>query len=180
MICLGGSNSARNVPACGLGVPIILAIHRILLLALLAAAVLAAAVHQYYRFFFLDEQWIFKPFSSLTVCVMYVYVHLIQFIHPTGIKVKYLRGTFQWSRSLRWPDFPCPLEPVTYPFGGSAITNTTDNLSEKYRLKLTEFCLFLYHRSYTILQGPLIPPMTFTSCHDRGSNLLPQMGEPAL
>ena len=51
------------------------------------------------------------------------------------------------------------------------ISDTTDNPSEMCPLKLTSFCLFLYHWSYTILQGPLIPPMAFTSCHDRGSEL---------
>ena len=33
----------------------------------------------------------------------------------------------------------------------------TDNMSEMYPLKLTDFCLFLYHGSYTILQWLLIP-----------------------
>ena len=61
---------------------------------------------------------------------------------------------------------------VTYPLCGSALTDTTDNPSEMCPLRLTDFCLFLYHRSYTILQRPLIPPMAFTSCHDRGSNRL--------
>ena len=51
-----------------------------------------------------------------------------------------------------------------------------DNPSEMCPLKLTDFCLFLYDRSYTILQGPLIPPMAFTSCYDRGSNRLPPYG----
>ena len=65
---------------------------------------------------------------------------------------------------------------VTYPLCGSALTATTDNPSEMCQLKLTDFCLFLYHRSYTILQRPLIPPMAFTSCYDRGSNRLPPDG----
>ena len=65
---------------------------------------------------------------------------------------------------------------VTYPLCGSALTDTTDNPSEVCPLKLTDFCLFLYHRSYTILQGPFIPPMAFTSCHDRGLNRLPPDG----
>ena len=65
---------------------------------------------------------------------------------------------------------------VTYRLCGSALTDTMDNPSEICPLKLTDFCLFLYHRSYTILQGPLIPPMAFTSCHDRGSNRLPPEG----
>ena len=41
------------------------------------------------------------------------------------------------------------------------------------QINLTDFCLLLYHWSYTILRGPLIPPMAFTSCHDRGSSRLP-------
>ena len=59
---------------------------------------------------------------------------------------------------------------VIYPLCGSALTDTTDNPSDMCPLKLTGFCLFLYHRSYTILQGPLIPALAFTSCHDRGLN----------
>ena len=50
-------------------------------------------------------------------------------------------------------------------------------LSEMCPLKLTDFCPFLYHQSCTILQGPLIPPMAFISCCDRGSNLQPPDGE---
>ena len=65
---------------------------------------------------------------------------------------------------------------VTYPLCCSALTDSTDNPSEMFPLKLTDFCLFLYHWSYTILQGPLIPPMAFTSCHDRGSSRLPPDG----
>ena len=67
---------------------------------------------------------------------------------------------------------------VTYPLYGLAPTNVKDNPSEICPLKLTDFCLFLYHQSYTILQGPFIPPMDFPSCQDRGSNLLTLMGEP--
>ena len=62
---------------------------------------------------------------------------------------------------------------VTYPLCGLALTDTTNNPSEMCQLKLTEYCLFLFHESFTILQGLLIPPMAFTSCHDRGSNRLP-------
>ena len=36
--------------------------------------------------------------------------------------------------------------------------------------------LFLFNPSYTLLQGTHIPPKAFTSCHDRGSNLLPPDG----
>ena len=43
-------------------------------------------------------------------------------------------------------------------------------------LKLTDFCPYMYKQSYIILQGPLIPPMAFTSCHVLGSNLLPPDG----
>ena len=56
---------------------------------------------------------------------------------------------------------------VTYPLCGSALTDTADNPSKMCSLKLIDFCPFLYHGSYTMLQGPLIPPMAFTSCHDR-------------
>ena len=59
---------------------------------------------------------------------------------------------------------------VTYPLCGLALIDTMDNPSEMWPLKLTDFCLFLYHQSYTILLGPLISPMAFTSCHDRGLN----------
>ena len=65
---------------------------------------------------------------------------------------------------------------VTYPLCGLALTYTTDILSEMCPLKLPDFFLFLYHRSYTILQGPLIPPMAFTSCRDWDSNRLPPDG----
>ena len=34
---------------------------------------------------------------------------------------------------------------VMYPLCGSALTDTTDIPSEMYPLKLTDFCLFLYH-----------------------------------
>ena len=65
---------------------------------------------------------------------------------------------------------------VTFPLCGLAVTNTADNLSEMCQLKLRDFCLFLCHQSYMILQGQLIHTMAFTSCHDRGSNLLPPDG----
>ena len=65
---------------------------------------------------------------------------------------------------------------VAYPLCGSALTNTKDNPSEKWPLKLTDFCLLLYHQLYSILQWLLIPPMAFTSCQDRGSNRLPPDG----
>ena len=45
---------------------------------------------------------------------------------------------------------------VIYLLCGKALTDTTDNQSEMCPLKLTDFCLFLYHRSYTILQGCLL------------------------
>ena len=61
---------------------------------------------------------------------------------------------------------------VTYPLCVSAHNDTTDNSSEICPLKHTDFCLFLYHQSYTVLLGPLIPPMAFTSWHDRGSDQL--------
>ena len=94
---------------------------------------------------------------------------------------------FWRSQSLMWPDFPCPwsqalalcrLSPhfLSYiSLCSLTLTNNTDNFSEMcmWPLKFTYFCLFLYHWSYTILKGLLIPPMALSSCHDRGSNLLP-------
>ena len=63
---------------------------------------------------------------------------------------------------------------VTSPLHASALTDTMDNLSEKCPNALTDIhCLFLYDWSYMLLQGPHIPPMAFTICHDPGSNLLP-------
>ena len=87
-------------------------------------------------------------------------------------KVKYLRGAFWQSQSLSWPYFPCPwnqvvalcrwaAQPLSYiPLFGLALTNTMDYLSEMCLLKLTDFCLFCYNWLYTILQGPVIHPMT--------------------
>ena len=51
----------------------------------------------------------------------------------------------------------------TYYLCGSALTGTTDNLSEMWPIKLKDFCLFLHHQyqSYTILHGPLILPKGF-------------------
>ena len=66
---------------------------------------------------------------------------------------------------------------VEYPLCSSALTNTTDNMSEMCSLKLTNFCLFLCHQSYTILQGPLIPTTAFTSWYDQGPNRLPPRWE---
>ena len=62
---------------------------------------------------------------------------------------------------------------VEYPLCGSTLTHTTDNLFEMCPPKLTDLCLFLYHQSYTILQGPLILPVAFTSCRNLGLNRLP-------
>ena len=65
---------------------------------------------------------------------------------------------------------------VMYPLCGLVLIDTTYNLSVMCPLKLTYYYLFFYHQTYTILQGPLIPPMAFISCHDQGSNLLPPDG----
>ena len=75
------------------------------------------------------------------------------------------------SRSLRGWDFPCPwsqalalihwaLHPLI--ICGSALTDTTDNLSEMYmcplQLMLQTFACFSYHQSYTNLQlGGIFP-----------------------
>ena len=52
---------------------------------------------------------------------------------------------------------------VTFHLYGSAFSNTTANQSEMCPPKLS---LFLYHQSFTVLQGPHITPLGFTSCHD--------------
>ena len=66
----------------------------------------------------------------------------------------------------------------TYPCCGSSFTDTTDNPSGMCPSKITigthshpEKMPDLNHHSYTILQGPHIPPRAFTSCHDPRSNL---------
>ena len=57
----------------------------------------------------------FLHFSRIVVVVV-VRKKIIQMDHPFFtmlflLKVKYLRGAFRRSRSLKWPDYPCPLEP---------------------------------------------------------------------
>ena len=70
---------------------------------------------------------------------------------------------------------------IHYPLCRLALTNTTNNPSEMCPLKLTYFCLFLYHRSYTFLHGPLVPPNGFPQVVMTGAQTCyPQMGEPAL
>ena len=73
------------------------------------------------------------------------------------VKVKYLRGAFGGAGHLREQIFHAPgaklwhyaaellTLSVTYPLCGLDLTNTTDNPSEMCPLKLTDFCLFLYH-----------------------------------
>ena len=104
------------------------------------------------------------------------------------LKLKYLRGSFWRSQSLRFSlphaaklwHYATELRTlsVTYPLISSALTNTTDNPSEMWPQKLLNFCLFLYNQSYTILQGPLIPPMAFTSCNDQGYSHLSESKAP--
>ena len=90
--------------------------------------------------------------------------HLIdQIFHAPGAKL--------WHYAAELCTFS-----VTYPLCGSTLTNTTDNQPEMCPLKLTDFCLFLYHWSYTIFQGPLIPPHDFHKLSWQGSNLLPPNG----
>ena len=72
------------------------------------------------------------------------------------VKVKYLWGAFWQSRSLKWPDFPCPWSQalalccwlrtlsVTYPLCGLALTSTTDTLSEMCSLRRTDSCLYIF------------------------------------
>ena len=69
-----------------------------------------------------------------------------------------------WSQALSYPAELRTLS-VAYPLYGLALTNTADYQSEMCPLKVTDFCLFLYHWLYTILHGLLIPQMAFTSCH---------------
>ena len=51
---------------------------------------------------------------------------------------------------------------VTYPLCGSALIDTTENLSEMCPLELTDFCLFLYHQSYNNLTRSVYSP---NGCH---------------
>ena len=70
------------------------------------------------------------------------------------------------------------------PFCGSVLTDTTDNLSEKCPIKLTDRYIVILRRflfrsmikpqSYT---GSHIPLMAFTSVHDPGMNFEPQVRE---
>ena len=80
---------------------------------------------------------------------------------------------FWRSRSLKWPDFPCPWSQAywhyaaelrtlsfTYPLCGLVLTNTTDNPSETCPLKLRLLPVFV----------PMIIN-NLTSCHDQGLEL---------
>ena len=103
----------------------------------------------------------------------------IVFLFGPKVKIKYLRGAFFGVSDFSEQIFHAPRAKIWHYatelrtlLCGSALTNTTDNLSEMCPLKLADFFLFLYHQSYIILQGPLIPPMDFTNCPDWGSNLL--------
>ena len=64
---------------------------------------------------------------------------------------------------------------VTYPLCGLAFTDTTDNPSEMCPLKLTGFCLFLYHQS-----GRLFPQWRSQVVMAGVQTGYPQMGEQAL
>ena len=68
---------------------------------------------------------------------------------------------------------------VTYLLFGLALTDTTDNLSEMCPLELTDFCPFLYHRTYTILQGPIFPQWLSQVVMTGAQTGYPQLGEPA-
>ena len=82
------------------------------------------------------------------------------------LKVKYLRGVFFGgvghlsdqifhAPGAKYWHYAAELRTlsVTYLLCGSPLTDTMDILSQMCPLKLTDFCLFLYHRSKTILQG---------------------------
>ena len=78
-----------------------------------------------------------------------------------------LQGAFQPSRSPRWPDFPCPLEPG---FGAMPLISA---LSQLHIYFFPCFCTINHTQSF---KGHLFPQMAFTSCHDQGSNMLPPDG----
>ena len=108
------------------------------------------------------------------------------------VKVKYLRVPFSRAGHLSDHIFHapgaklwhyvaelCTLSPI-YPLCGSALTNTTDNQSKMCPLKLTYFCLFLYHQSYTTYKGHLFPQWLSQVVMTGAQTCYPQMGEPAL
>ena len=99
------------------------------------------------------------------------------------VKEKCLRSVF-WQSHLVDQIFHGPGAKLSqlhiYPLCGLALTKTTDILSEMCPRKLTDFCLFLYHRSYTILLGPLIPLRLSLDVMTGARTGYPQMREPAL
>ena len=56
------------------------------------------------------------------------FIYLDSSVLRLKVKVKYLRGAFRRSRSLKWPDFPCPSEP------GFGITPLSSALSQLHIL----------------------------------------------
>ena len=87
------------------------------------------------------------------------------------VKVKCLWGAFWPNWSFSWLYFLCTwchalalchwAPHSLYLLGSSTLTDITENPSEMRPLKLTDFCLFSYHQSYKILQGPHILPNGF-------------------
>ena len=114
--------------------------------------------------------------SHAACCSRYFYLLYCRLVAKVKVKVKYPQGAFWRSRSLRWPYLPCPwsqaLALCCWALHSLSYIPFTDKLFEMSPLKLTD-SPFLYHQSYTILQGAHILPMAFTSCHERYSNLLP-------
>ena len=74
-----------------------------------------------------------------------------------------------------------PTLSVTYPLCGSAVTDTKDNPSEMFPLKLTDFCLFLYTIDHTqSYKGRLFPQWLSQVVMTGAQTCYPEMGEPAL
>ena len=69
---------------------------------------------------------------------------------------------------------------VTYPLCGSALANTTDNLSELCPLKLPDFSLFFVPLIIHNLTRAVYSPNGFHKLSRPGSNRLPPDGKPRL
>ena len=99
-----------------------------------------------------------------------------QKLYKVNVK-EYLQGAIWRCQSLRWPDFPCPLE---LSFGTMLLSSAlsqwhilcVDHLLPTawiiclrcVHFNLQKLSCFLYHRSYTLFQGLQIPPIAFKSC----------------
>ena len=93
------------------------------------------------------------------------------------VNVKYLRGAFWQSQSLKWLYFPCPWSQVLMPLSSALSQLHIYPLCDSYVPSKTNILLSVFVPWInTVLQGPHIPPMNFTSFPGRGSNLLPPDG----